>query len=52
MLQVGSHGRVGADAARTVMAANKLAQELALLTTVMEAKEKQDPATCTNAMVR
>ena len=52
MFQVGSLGQVGLDAARTVMAANKLAQERALLRTVMGAKEKQDPVTCTNVMVR
>lgn len=51
-LQVGNLGRVGVNAARTVMAANKRAQEFALARTAMEAPEKRDRVTCTSATVR
>lgn len=50
--QAGSLGQVGVNAARTVMVANKFAQECALQRTVMEAKGKQDLATCSSVMVR
>ena len=50
-MQVGSHGRVGVNAARTVMVENKLVPEFALLMSVMVAPGKGDRVTCMSATV-